>query len=432
VTAGVVLALIAGGLLTTQAPFFSSIRNPHSPIHNQASLPLPDKPSIAVLPFINMSDDPKQEYFSDGITEDLTTDLSKVSSLFVIARNSAFTYKGKAVKVQEVSKELGVHYVLEGSVRRAGDQVRITTQLIDAVTGGHLWSERYDRPFSDIFALQDEIRQKIVFALKVKLTPEEQERFQHAPTKSLEAYDYFLRSLEFGGRPLTKEANAQARQMCERALELDPQYAAAYVRLGVTYWLEWFRYGGQEQTLGRATELVQKAVALDESSPAAHATLGWVYLLQKQHDQAQTEMERAITLNPNFAGGYQGLSFVLHSSGKAQEAIPVAAKAVRLSPQDLNVLNGLGQAYVSAGQYEKAIAIFKKILARTPDDWAARWGLVVIYSESGREREAKEEGAEILRITPNFSIEEWKRRSFYKDQAKVERWADALRKAGLK
>lgn len=425
------LLLIAATVVTVRYfPILLPSLQPPTP-STQAELPLPDKPSIVVLPFVNMSDDPKQDYFSDGITEDITTDLSRISSLFVIARNSAFTYKGKAVKVQEVSKELGVRYVLEGSVRKAGDQVRVTTQLIDAVTGGHLWSERYDRPFSDIFALQDEIRQKIVLALKVKLTPEEQERFQHAPTSNLDAYDYYLRSLEFGV-PLTKQTNAQARQLCERALELDPQYAGAYARLSLTYWMEWFWYGGQDQTLERASELAQKAVALDESLPVAHLMLGWVYLMKKQHDQSQTEMERAITLNPNSAFGYEGLSFVLHSSGKSQEAITAAAKAVRLNPQSLNALNALGQSYVSAEQYEEATAIFKKILARNPDYWAAHWGLAVIYSESGKEEEAKAEGAEILRITPNFSLERWKQRNFYGAPAAIERWAAALRKAGLK
>ena len=228
ITVGVVLALIVGGLLTTQTPFFFSIRNPQSPIRNQAALPLPDKPSIVVLPFTNMSNDPDQEYFSDGITEDITTDLSKIASLFVISRNSAFTYKGKAVKLPEISRELGVQYALEGSVRRTENQLRITAQLIDATKDQHLWSERYDRPLQDIFAVQDEIRQQIVFALKVKLTPEEQARFKLAPTSNLEAYDYYLRGWQFWWRT-TKETNIQARQMFEKALELDPQYAGAYV-----------------------------------------------------------------------------------------------------------------------------------------------------------------------------------------------------------
>jgi adenylate cyclase len=188
------------------------------------SLPLPDKPSIVVLPFVNMSEDPKQEYFSDGITEDLTADLSKISSLFVIARNSAFTYKGKPVKVQDVSKELGVRYVLEGSVRKAGDQVRVTAQLVDAITGGHLWSERYNRELKDIFALQDEITQQIVAALRVEVREAERERVKRIPTENLTAYDYVLRGWEYY-RLITKETTVQARQMFEKAIALDPNYA---------------------------------------------------------------------------------------------------------------------------------------------------------------------------------------------------------------
>src|SRR5262249_24978639 len=193
-------------------------------------LPLPNKPSILVLPFVNMSNDPEQEYFSDGITEDITTDLSKISSLFVISRNSAFTYKGKAVKIRDISREMGVHYVLEGSVRKAGERVRITAQLIDAIQDQHLWSERYDRPLTEIFVLQDEIRQKIVTALKVKLTPDEQARFQQAPTNNLEAYDFYLRGLESvlcAFRETKQALNVQARHLFERALELDARYAGA-------------------------------------------------------------------------------------------------------------------------------------------------------------------------------------------------------------
>src|SRR5882672_1873372 len=228
----VMLLLLGAGAVTLRTRYFSSL----------PALPLPDKPSIVVLPFVNMSEDPKQDYFSDGLTEDLTSDLSQVSSLFVISRNSAFTYKGKAVKLPEVSRELGVRYVVEGSVRKAGDQVRITAQLVDAAQDQHLWSERYDRPLTEIFALQDEIRQKIVTALRVKLTPEEQERFQRAPTNNLEAYDYYLRGLESFLRALyerKKEANAQARQMFEKAIELDPKYAGAYAGLGQTYFIDW-------------------------------------------------------------------------------------------------------------------------------------------------------------------------------------------------
>jgi adenylate cyclase len=216
-----------------------------------------------------MSEDPKQEYFSDGITEDLTSDLSKLFGLFVIARNSAFTYKGKAVKAQEISKELGVRYVLEGSVRKADGQVRITAQLIDATTGYHLWSGRYDRPFTDIFALQDEIVQKIVTTLKLQLTLEEQGVLVRKTTDNLEAYDYFLRGLESYNRA-TQEANAQARQMFEKAIELDPQYAEAYAGLSWTHSREWvYQWSQDPQALERAFVLAQKAVTLDDSPASA-------------------------------------------------------------------------------------------------------------------------------------------------------------------
>src|SRR5262249_48467448 len=269
--------------------FLTLIAHYSSLVTQEAQPPLlllPDKPSLVVLPFVNMSEDPKQDYFSDGLTEDLTTDLSKISSLFVIARNSAFTYKGKAVDMGEVSRKLGVRYVLEGSVRKADDQVRITAQLVDATTDSHLWAERYDRPLKDIFALQDEIRQKIVLAVKVKLTPEEQERLKRSPTDNLEAYNYFLRGREYFYR-FTKEAHAQARQMFEKAIELDPKYAAAYSGLGWIYLWEWAVQWSQDpQSLERAFELAQKAVALDDSVPGAHVVLGRVYQRKKQHEQA--------------------------------------------------------------------------------------------------------------------------------------------------
>jgi TolB-like protein/class 3 adenylate cyclase len=240
VAAGVVLVLIVGGL-STQSPFFLSLRNPQSPLHNQEALPLPDKPSIVVLPFDNMSKDPEQDYFSNGITEVLTSDLSRISSLFVIARNTAFTYKGKATNMQEIGKELGVRYVLEGSVQKAGEQVRIVAQLIDTTTGSHLWSERYDRPLKDIFALQDEIVQKIVTTLKLQLTLMEQGFQVRKRTDNLEAYDYWLRGVESTWH-ITKESIAQARQMLKKAIELDPNYAQAYAGASMTH-LEQFALG---------------------------------------------------------------------------------------------------------------------------------------------------------------------------------------------
>jgi adenylate cyclase len=254
------LLLLAGAVIAARYLSLprSSLPHPSTPSTQAvpAALPLPDKPSIVVLPFVNMSDDPKQEYFSDGLTEDLTTSLSQISSLFVIARNSAFTYKGKAVKVQDVSKELGVRYVLEGSVRKAGDQVRITAQLVDAPTDAHMWAERYDRPLKDIFTLQDEIVQKIVTTLKLQLTLQEQGGLVRKTTNNLEAYDYFLRGIEQYFRR-TKEGNTQAQQLFKKAISLDSGFAGAYAYLGVTYYAERFNQWSLDpaQSLERALEV---------------------------------------------------------------------------------------------------------------------------------------------------------------------------------
>jgi adenylate cyclase len=430
------LLLIAGTLAAVQ--YLS--RPPLSPQSSvlvtqeaQAVLPLPDKPSIVVLPFVNMSEDPKQEYFSDGLTEDLTSALSKISSLFVIARNSAFTYKGKAVKVQDVSKELGVRYVLEGSVRRADNQVRITAQLIDATTGGHLWSERYDRPLQDIFALQDEVVQKIVTTLKLQLTVQEQGILVRKTTDNLAAYDYYLRGRAHFNR-FTQEANAQARQLFEKVLELDPQYAEAYAFLGWTYFREWsLQWSEDSQALEQAFALAQKAVALDDSLAQAHVTLGAVYLWKKQYDQAIAEAERAIALDSNFAEAYTWLGETLKFAGRPEEAIGLIEKAMRLNPHyPPFYIFQLGEAYRSTGRYEEAMAAYKKALTRNPNILPAHLGLATIYSELGREEEARAEAAEVLRINPKYSLEVWRQRSPYKDPAVLERMLAALRKAGLK
>jgi TolB-like protein/Tfp pilus assembly protein PilF len=331
---------------------------------------LPDKPSIIVLPFVNLSGDPGQEYFSDGFTEEITATLSRVAGLFVIARTSAFTYKGKGVKVQDISRELGVRYVLEGSVRKADGRLRIIAQLIDATTGEHLWAESYDRELKDIFAVQDEVRQKIVFALKVKLTPEEQERFRRFPTNNLEAYDFFLRGDEYAYR-FTKEAITQERQMYEKALALDPQYAGAYAGLGWTYFLDWgFHWSHEPQTLERAFELAQRAIVLDDSLPDAHLLLGQVYAQKNQPEQALAEVERAIALAPNYVDSYATLADILNSLGKPQEALEMAEKALRLDPRSrytASYLYELGVGYFFTGRIEEAIAAFKRTLMHDPN-----------------------------------------------------------------
>jgi len=395
-------------------------------------LPLPDKPSIIVLPFVNLSNDPEQEYFSDGITEDLTASLSRIASLFVIARTSAFTYKGKPVKVQEVSKELGVRYLLEGSIRKGDNRVRISTQLIDATTGHHLWSERYDRPLKDIFTLQDEIVQQIVTTLKLQLTLLEQGFLASKTTDNLEAYDYWLRGVGHTLRA-TKETNAHARQMFAKALELDPQYAWAYASLGATYFLAWaFQWEQGPQPLEQAFTLAQKAVALDDFLPAAHLTLGLVYLWKRQHGQAIAEAERVIALDPNYADGYVWLADILKLAGRPEEAIQLIEKAMRLNPYyPFYYLSELGISYYLTGRHEEAIVTLKEALARTPNHLITRLYLAASYSEIGREEEARAEAAEVLRLNPAYSLEVWSRITPFKDPAVLERILVALRKAGL-
>jgi adenylate cyclase len=428
-----VSVLLLGGIILRQFPALFPLSTQDSALSTSAALPLPDKPSIVVLPFINMSNDPEQEYFSDGITEDITSDLSRISSLFVIARNSAFTYKGKAVKVQDVSKELGVRYVLEGSVRKADDRVRVTAQLIDGTTGGHLWSERYDRELKNIFALQDEIVQKIVTTLKLQFTLWQKGVLVRKRTDNLEAYDYLMRGLEYFYRS-TKEANAQARQMFEKAIELDPQYVGAYVALGISYWLVWsLRWSSDPQTLERAFTLAQKAVELDDSSPSAHSVLSYTYLWKKQFDQAVTEAERAIAFDPNCDSCYLVWGTCLNGVGRPEEAIPLLEKAMRLNPRYPSYyVSTLGWSYLLTRRGKEAIAALQQALSRDPNNVYAHLGLAIVHSELGREEEARTAVAEVLRISPNFSLEGARQSVVSKDSATVERLLAALRKAGLK
>jgi TolB-like protein/class 3 adenylate cyclase len=415
-----VLVIVAGALVIWNFYF----RTPLEPASvERMAFPLPDKPSIAVL----------QEYFSDGITEDLITDLSKISGLFVIARNSVFTYKGKAVKVEKVGQELGVKYVLKGSVRKVKNRVRITAQLVDTTTGGHLWAERYDRDLRDILALQDEVTQKIVTALVVKLTKDEQERLVRKGTDSLEAYDYTLRGMNYFCR-FTKEANARARQMFEKATDLDPKYALAHTWLGWTHWLDYsFGWSQNPKSLEGAFELAQRATSLDDSVSEAHALLGKVHLWKRQHDLAIAELEKTLSLNPNYADGLTGLGEALYFAGRPEEAIGLVKKAMRLNPKyPVWYLLNLGHAYFLTGRYEEAITTLKRVINRNPNFWPAYIYLAASYVELGQEEKSRIEASELLRINPNFSLEAGRKRLPYKDKAVLEHLFDILRKTGLK
>ncbi len=377
--AGVLLVAATVGVVQ----YFRPLSLQDSPLRTTAApaaLPLPDKPSIAIMPFVNMSNDPEQEYFSDGITEDITSSLSRISSLFVLARNSAFTYKGKAVKVQDVSREMGVRYVLEGSVRKSDNQVRITAQLIDATTGEHLWSERFDRPFKDIFALQDEIVQKIVTTLKLQLTVHGEWDRTRKHTDNLEAYDAFLRGMEYFLR-VTKEDNAQARPLFEKALALDPQYAEACTLLGSTYWMEGvWGWNRDPQNLERALTLVQKALALDDSLPVAHSLLSMIYQVQQRYDPAIAEGERAIALDPNNADSYFFQAENLNVAGRPAEALRMVKQAMLLNPRYPPFYAwSLGWASFSTGQYPEAITMLKETINRLPTHAFAHLTLAYSY-----------------------------------------------------
>jgi len=401
---------------------------------DKMAFPLPDKPSIAVLPFVNMSGDAKQEYFSDGLTEEIITALSKTPKLFVIARNSSSVYKGKAVNVQQVSRELGVKYVLEGSVRSSGNQLRITAQLIDATTGSHLWAERYDRELKDIFALQDEITMKILTSLQVSLADGEMGRTQAKGTNNLDAYLLFLQG-QGEARRMNKDGNFLSRQMAQQAIALDPKYALAYSLLANSYMAEVVLGISEDPRLSlkKAMELVQKAIALDNSLALPHGLLGWIYTLMLQHDKGIAECEQAVKLEPNSALAYFRLNLALRFAGRPKEAITMCKEAIRLDPIPVSIYyQSLTNSYFLTGQYEEAIAAGKKATSLGPNNLVAHAFLAVAYVLYGREEEARIEAAEVLRINPKFLIDSWAKTMPYKNEADKELTIGALRKAGLK
>jgi TolB-like protein len=386
------------------------------------------------MPFVNMSGDPEQEYFSDGMSEEIITALSKVPKLFVIARNSTFTYKGKPVKVQQVGRELGVKYVLEGSVRSAGDKIRITAQLVDAHSGNHLWAERYDRDIKDIFALQDEISLKIITALQVSLTEGERARLLAKGTNNLEAYLKILQGREHEYRN-NKEDNALAQELFEETIALDPDYSRAYGFLATIHLWDmlfgWSKSPGESWE--KAMKLTQKAIALDDSFSTAHGLLGYLYTLIRQHEKAISESERGVALNPNDDVAQAWLGINLYWADRIEEAIPVLEKAIRLNPIPPSwYLQNLAMAYRDTGRYEEAISACRKVLHREPNNLSMRLALASTYSYSGREAEARAEAARVLRIDPKWSLDHFAKMRPHKNQANTERFINALRKAGLK
>jgi adenylate cyclase len=399
-------------------------------------LSLPDNPSIAVLPFTNMSADAEQEFFSDGITEDIITELSKVSGLLVVARNSTFTYKGKAVDAKRVSHEQGVRYVLEGSVQKAGKRVRVTAQLIDATTGHHIWAERYDRDLEDIFAVQDEITREIVVALDVKLHEGEQARLWASGTKNLEAWECVrLGAADVYGT--TMERLLKAKRLFERALELDPNYAMAWVMLSWFHHYESVAAGigdveRREAGLAAVLDCAEKALKLDPACADAYGQLALCRLEVNAFDEAIDMSERAIAMAPSSADNLCVAAMVLTKSGQPDRGVELIKKALRASPlYRAELLRCLGLAYRLSGQVEAAVSAYKESLRRDSEYLAAHVNLTSSLGELGRVEEAKAAAREIFRLEPNFSIKAYMEGLSYRNPSDLVRIEEGLRKAGL-
>ena len=390
--------------------------------------------SIAILPFTNMSGDPEQEYFSDGITEDIITDLSKVAGLTVIARNSSFTYKGRSVDIRTVGRELGVRSVLEGSIRRAGQRVRITAQLVDAATGGHLWAERYDRDLTDIFEVQDDVTRRIVDALKVTLSPAENARLSAGGTSSMDAYDYVLRGRELLlGKAKNRETFEQSTKLFMRALELDPNYPKAYAAMSMAYNLDYQNRWSDDPdgSLPLAKRYAEQAIEKDPNEPFARLVASWAAIFDKNLDRATSEVNTALRLNPNFALAYSNLGSIHNYSGRPLEAIPVFERAMRLDPAfKAQNLHFLGIAYLLTGKYETAAALLRERILLVPGTDFSRVFLASALGYLGEVDEARRVWHELNEINPKYSFREHFSRQPFR-QEDVERVAEGLAKAGL-
>jgi TolB-like protein len=441
--AGLVAVLI---LLSGAAVWTFHWREPRSKpaSADKVTFPLPDKPSIAVLPFVNLSADPEQAYFADGITEDLITDLSKVAGLFVIARNSTFAYKGKANDIREVAKTLGVRYVLEGSVRRSGDEVRVNTQLIDAITGGHMWADRYDGDLKNIFAMQDKVTRNVVTALAVELTKDDRERVARRGTENAQAYDIFLKGWQLYLRQTPEDFRAAIVQF-KKAADLDPKYGRAYAALAATYWEASTRYWSvalgltrQHEDRSLAEQFLSKAMS--DPTPLAHQVASSMLLHAQQHEEAIAEAKRAIAGDPNDADGYVALAGVFSFTGKAREALELLDRAMRLNPHyPPRYLYQLGLAQFGMRRLEDAAASLQRALTRNHDDYWSQRLLLAVYGLLGHRTDAS-------RLLDTIREQDKRGRiSFYDpltvraitywypfaNQQDTERFAEGLRNAGV-
>jgi adenylate cyclase len=431
--AGLVALVGAGGLFIWQ-PW---VQREEPARLERMMFPLPDKPSIAVLPFDNLSADTEQAYLADGIAENIIATLSQMPDLFVIARNSSFTYKGKPVKVQEVAESLGVQYILEGSVQRSDETIRITAQLIDAITGHHVWSQRYDRQYEDLFAVLDDVTREVVLALQIELTSVNVSK----GTQNLEAWANATKGFALVQR-FTKDENAKARELLEEAVRLDPGFASAWVFLALTHWADarfaWSE--SREESLAKAEEFGAKAMALDPRLPRSHSLFGLTHVVKRKYDQAIAFMEKAVALDPNdanrmaqlAANRMAQLAYVMTQVGRPVEAGALLEKAMRLNPYyPAWWLTSLGRVHRLTGHYDKSIAVFERAKDRTPGDLSVLTELLVAYTQAGRQADAEGEAAHILKIRSGATVRKLTKTIMYKDPKERERILGALRKAGI-
>ena len=427
----IVAILICSGVLLW---FFYYRSIPIEPASiEKMAYPLPEKPSIAVLPFENLSGDSSHEFFNDGLTEEIITILSKSPKIFVIARNSTDPYKNRSIKIQKVSEELGVRYVLEGSIRKDGNRTRITVQLIDAIKGHHLWAERYDRDVKDTFAVQEEISKKILTALEVNLTEGEQATMMAKGTSNGEAYIKVLQSAYYRRR-LNAEDNAKARRLAEEAIAMDPEYAFAYTTLSRTHVVDvWLRTTkSPRESFTTAMDLADKALSIDDSLADAYDILGNILVLKRNYDQGINHLERAIELEPNGADFQAHMGMALNLADRSQEAIQVLLKAIRLNPNPPSwYLHNLAVAYNFVENYDEAIFWGEKAVKLNPKSLLGHYILCAIYSSADRMEDAQREASEVLKINPKFSVSTVEKTNPLKNESVKKRYFDSLRKAGL-
>lgn len=422
---GLIAAIVGGWYLW---PKQSDDRQPARPAVALST----DMPSIAVLPFKNLSDNKKQEYFSDGVTNDIINDLSRFSKLAVIASNSVFTYKGKAVKVEQVGEELGVTFVLEGTIQRSNEQVRINAQLIDVATSRHKWAERYDVEMTDIFSVQDTITKSIVAAMQVVLTKDEKSNEVRAYTTNIEAYDLFLRGRSYlrGSRT----THAKARELFDEALDLDPEFAAVYAEKSLTYFSGFIMPMSRDPDVVKAAlHNAQKAVDLDETLPLTHARLAWALFANRRHQEAIVAARRGVELGPNSAEARVQLGNILNWSGDPEAGIKEIEKAIRLNPNyPFYYLFYLGHSQYLLGNNDEAIRLMKRVVTRAPYFLPVHRHLAVLYSEKGFMEKAREHSDEVVRIFPGASIQDELGRCFYRWTPQLrDRFIGGLRKSGM-